>query len=224
MSGGVVRVAVDIVIFTLREGVLQVLLIRRGVPPFKGKWAFPGGFVEEAESLDAAALRELEEETGVSDVYLEQLYSFGDPKRDPRGRVLSISYFALLSSERELRSGTDAVDARWFPAYDAPRLAFDHRKILDYALVRLRYKLEWTTVGFELLPKKFTLTELQRVFEAVLGRKLDKRNFRRKILKLEILRALDERQRVGVQRPARLYKFSATEFEKLRGRGMIFPF
>jgi len=220
----VVRVAVDIVIFTLREGVLQVLLIRRGVPPFKGKWAFPGGFVEEAESLDAAALRELEEETGVSDVYLEQLYSFGDPKRDPRGRVLSISYFALLSSERELRSGTDAVDARWFPAYDAPRLAFDHRKILDYALVRLRYKLEWTTVGFELLPKKFTLTELQRVFEAVLGRKLDKRNFRRKILKLEILRALDERQRVGVQRPARLYKFSATEFEKLRGRGMIFPF
>ncbi len=219
-----VRVAVDIVIFTLREGVLQVLLIRRGVPPFKGKWAFPGGFVEEAESLDAAALRELEEETGVSDVYLEQLYSFGDPKRDPRGRVLSISYFALLSSERELRSGTDAVDARWFPAYDAPRLAFDHRKILDYALVRLRYKLEWTTVGFELLPKKFTLTELQRVFEAVLGRKLDKRNFRRKILKLEILRALDERQRVGVQRPARLYKFSATEFEKLRGRGMIFPF
>jgi len=224
VSGGVVRVAVDIVIFTLREGVLQVLLIRRGVPPFKGKWAFPGGFVEEAESLDAAALRELEEETGVSDVYLEQLYSFGDPKRDPRGRVLSISYFALLSSERELRSGTDAVDARWFPAYDAPRLAFDHRKILDYALVRLRYKLEWTTVGFELLPKKFTLTELQRVFEAVLGRKLDKRNFRRKILKLEILRALDERQRVGVQRPARLYKFSATEFEKLRGRGMIFPF
>ena len=138
VSRGAVRVAVDIVIFTLREGVLHVLLIRRGVPPFKGKWALPGGFVEEAESLDAAALRELEEETGVSDVYLEQLYSFGDPKRDPRGRVLSISYFALLSSERELRSGTDAADARWFPAYDAPRLAFDHRKILDYALVRLR--------------------------------------------------------------------------------------
>ena len=224
VSRGAVRVAVDIVIFTLREGVLHVLLIRRGVPPFKGKWALPGGFVEEAESLDAAALRELEEETGVSDVYLEQLYSFGDPKRDPRGRVLSISYFALLSSERELRSGTDAADARWFPAYDAPRLAFDHRKILDYALVRLRYKLEWTTVGFELLPKKFTLTELQRVFEAVLGRQLDKRNFRRKILKLEILRALDERRRAGVQRPARLYMFSATVFEKLRGRGMIFPF
>ena len=224
MSGGALRVAVDIVIFTLREAVLHVLLIRRGVPPFKGKWAIPGGFVKEAESLDAAARRELEEETGVRDVYLEQLYSFGDPNRDPRGRVLSISYFALLSSERELHSGTDAVDARWFPAYDVPRLAFDHRKILDYALVRLRYKLEWTTVGFELLPEKFTLTELQRVFEAVLGRQLDKRNFRRKILKLEILQALDERRRVGVQRPARLYTFSATKFEKLPGRGMIFPF
>ncbi len=219
------RVAVDIVLFSLKERELRVLLIRRGVSPFKGTWALPGGFVEKGETLRQTALRELKEETGVTDVYLEQLYSFGDPARDPRGRVITIAYFALLPSDSvELHFGTDAADARWFAAYDPPNLAFDHKEILNYALQRIRYKLEWTTVGFKLLPKKFTLTELQQVFEAILGKELDKRNFRRKIAKLGVLSPLEEFRKEGVQRPARLHTFSARKFEMLRERGLLFPF
>src|SRR5262245_44590970 len=150
------RVTVDIVIFTIREGELQVLLVKRGVPPFEGRWAIPGGFAEENESLENAALRELREETGLSEVYLEQLYTFGDPGRDPRGRVVTIAYYALVSADRAPpAAGTDAAEARWWPAGAAPALAFDHRKILDYALERLRNKLEYTTVGFQLLPERF---------------------------------------------------------------------
>src|SRR5262245_49727892 len=131
------KVTVDTVIFTIHDGALQALLVKRGVAPFKGRWAIPGGFVLEEESLDEAARRELKEETGVEDVYLEQLYSFGDPGRDPRGRVITISYFALIASEHStLKSGTDAAEASWFPVRDLPPLAFDHAKILDYALER----------------------------------------------------------------------------------------
>ena len=219
-----VRVAVDVVIFTIRDGALQVLLIRRGAPPFAGRHALPGGFVNEGESLDAAALRELREETGVRDVYLEQLYSFGDPGRDPRGRVVTVAYFALMASDRTpLRAGTDAVDAQWFPVDALPVLAFDHRRIVAYAVERLRNKLEYTTVGFQLLGEKFTLGELQAVYEAILGRRLDKRNFRRKIDLLGILTALRETKRTG-RKPARLYRFSAARFEKLKDKGILFPF
>ncbi|MEM4724984.1 MAG: NUDIX domain-containing protein, partial [Candidatus Hadarchaeum sp.] len=163
-------------------------MIRRRHPPYQGMWAIPGGFVEADESLDAAARRELAEETGVTDVYLEQLYTFGDPDRDPRKRVISVTYFALIpSGEVSLRAGDDATDARWFPVNDLPPLAFDHAAILDYALLRLRYKLEYSHVGFRLLPEEFTLTELQTAYEKVLGERLDKRNFRRKILQAGIL-------------------------------------
>jgi 8-oxo-dGTP diphosphatase len=219
------RVAVDVVIFRVRSGRLEVLLIKRGVAPFQGKWAIPGGFVLKDESLDAAALRELREETGVSDVYLEQLYTFGEPRRDPRGRILSVCYFALLSAEQPaVKAGSDAAEVLWAEAHKAPPLAFDHKEILGYSLQRLRWKLEWTTAGFKLLPKKFTLTELQRVYEAILGRALDKRNFRRKVELLGVLEALDEHKQEGIQRPARLYSFSARKFERLKDKGLLFPF
>jgi len=219
-----IRVTVDIVIFTIREARLHVLLVKRGIPPFQGRWAIPGGFVLEGESLDDAALRELREETGVADVYLEQLYSFGDLDRDPRGRVVTIAYYALVSADRAPPvAGTDAAEACWFSADELPELAFDHQRILDYAIERLRNKLEYTTVGFQLLPETFTLSELQVVYEAILGRRLDKRNFRRKLAILKILsptRVL----RGGVGKPARLYRFAASRFEKLKDKGILFPF
>lgn len=218
------KVTVDIVIFTIQSEELKVLLVKRGIPPFKGQLALPGGFVHEDESLDEAAMRELREETGVSDVYLEQLYSFGEPGRDPRERIITVSYYALISADRsQLAAGTDTTEADWWPVSKLPALAFDHRRILDYALERLRNKLEYTTVGFQLLPAKFSLTELQGVYEAILGKKLDKRNFRRKIELLKILKPISEYRRGG-QRPARLYRFAAARFEKLRDKGILFPF
>ena len=219
-----IRVAVDIVLFTVREKRLSVLLIERGIPPFQGTWAMPGGLVQPKESLEDAAVRELREETGVADIYLEQLYTFGEPGRDPRNRVVSVAYFALISPDHAPRAGTDAADARWWPIDECPQLAFDHRQVLDVALQRLRNKLEWTTVGFQLLPEKFTLTALQQVYEAILDKKIDKRNFRRKMALLKILTPLKEQQRDGQHRPAQLFKFSAGKFERLRDKGILFPF
>jgi 8-oxo-dGTP diphosphatase len=220
-----VRVAVDLVIFTIRDGALHALLIERALPPFEGRWALPGGFILRGESLADAALRELGEETGVRNVYLEQLYTFGDPDRDPRGRVVSVAYYALISADRApLSAGSDASAARWWPVADHPPLAFDHREILTYAVERLRNKLEYTTVGFQLLPPKFTLTQLQQVYEAILGRALDKRNFRRKMDLLGILSPLKEWAREGRSRPAQLFTFSAKRFEKLKDKGILFPF
>ena len=217
------QVTVDVVIFTIQQGVLKVLLVKRKIPPFIGQFAIPGGFVLEDEDLDQAAVRELREETGVSDVYLEQLYSFGNPDRDPRGRVVTVAYFALISADRKLKAGSDAAEAAWFSMDDLPPLAFDHATILNYALERLRNKLEYTTVGFQLLPEKFTLTELQEVYTAILGKELDKRNFRRKMSVLKILKPLPEYRRGG-QRPAQLYRFVAARFEKLKDKGILFPF
>lgn len=217
------QVTVDIVIFTIQQGVLKVLLVKRLIDPFIGQFAIPGGFVLEDEDLEQAAVRELREETGVSDVYLEQLYTFGNPDRDPRGRVVTVAYFALISADRKLKAGTDAAEAAWFPMDDLPPLAFDHATILNYALERLRNKLEYTTVGFQLLPEKFTLTELQEVYGAILGKNLDKRNFRRKMSVLKILKPLPEYRRGG-QRPAQLYRFVAARFEKLKDKGILFPF
>ena len=217
------KVAVDIVIFTIQAGTLNVLLVKRRIPPFKDQLAIPGGFVLPDENLEEAALRELQEETGVSEVYLEQLYSFGDPKRDPRGRVISIAYFALVSPSHQLQAGTDASEASWWPVHGVPSLAFDHKDILTYAIERLRNKLEYTTVGFQLLPAKFTLGELQVVYEAILDKKLDKRNFRRKMAELKLLKPLTE-YRNDVGRPAQLFQFVAARFEKLKDRGILFPF
>ncbi len=159
-------VTVDVVMMSLRQRDLQVLLIKRRAWPYEGMWAIPGGFVNIDESLETAAKRELQEETGVQDVYLEQLYTFGDPGRDPRTRVITVVYFALLDSERlQVRAADDAADVGWFSVYDLPPLAFDHEKILQYSLERLRGKLDYTTIAFSLLPEQFTLRELQRVIQ-----------------------------------------------------------
>ena len=200
-------VTVDIVLLTIRDRRLHLLLIRRLAKPFENRYALPGGFVREEESLDAAATRELYEETGVAKVYLEQLYTFGDLKRDPRGRVITVAYYALVPQTHVLRAGTDASDAAWFPIAELPPLAFDHRRIVEYAHQRIRNKLDYTNVGFELLPDKFTLTELQLVHEAILGENLDKRNFRRKIILKGIVHPTKEWQHTG-RKPAQLYRFS----------------
>lgn len=200
-------VTVDVVLFTIRDRQLNLLLIKRLAKPFEHRYALPGGFVLENESLDAAAIRELREETGVTDVYLEQLYTFGDPKRDPRGRVITIAYYALVTQNHVLQAGTDASDASWFPITALPPLAFDHAKIVQSAHQRIRNKLDYTNVGFELLPERFTLTELQLVHEAILGQPLDKRNFRRKIVQQGIVKPTKQFQATG-RKPAQLYRFS----------------
>lgn len=200
-------VTVDVVLFTIRDRRLHLLLIKRLAQPYENRYALPGGFVREDESLDAAAVRELREETGVDSVYLEQLYTFGDPKRDPRGRVITVAYYALVPHNQTLHAGTDASDAAWFPITELPPLAFDHRKIAEYAHQRIRNKLDYTSVGFELLEDKFTLSELQLVHEAILGQELDKRNFRRKITQKGIVKPTKEWQQTG-RKPAQLYRFS----------------
>ncbi|HFC08409.1 MAG TPA: NUDIX hydrolase [Chloroflexi bacterium] len=217
-------VTVDIVAFTVRQNRLHVLLIRRGRAPFAGKWALPGGFVSMEESLEAAAARELAEETGVENAYLEQLYTYGDPERDPRGRVITVAYFALIPADATVRAegGDDAAQACWFPIDDLPPLAFDHGKIITYALRRLRYKLEYTAVGFQLLPETFTLSELQQVYEIILGEKLDKRNFRRRILQSGVIEATPHYQRGREGRPARLYRYKPDAVAEVKAR-RLFP-
>ena len=215
-------VSVDVVIFTLREDDLQVLLVQRKTPPFEGRWAIPGGFVEQDKSLEVAARRELAEETGVRDVYLEQLYTFGDPCRDPRGRVITVAYLALIPSPLTVEPSSDASDARWWSVYGLPsRLAFDHDKVLAYALQRLRYKLEYTAAGFQLLPPTFTLTEIQQAYEIVLGEPLDKRNFRRRILEASILEEAGQASE-GRGRPAKTYRFRDDAVAETKAR-RLFP-
>ncbi len=214
-------VTVDVVIFTLRDDDLQVLLVKRKSAPYAGRWAIPGGFVRIDEPLEEAARRELSEETGVRDVYMEQLYTFGDPKRDPRERVITVAYFALVPAPLAVRAGGDASDACWWSMYGLPPLAFDHADILDYALTRLRYKLEYTAVGFQLLPDTFTLSELQKAYEVVLGATLDKRNFRRKILEAQVIEETGE-FRTGEGRPAMLYRYRSDAVAEVRAR-RLFP-
>ena len=214
-------VTVDIVILTIRNNDLKLLLIRRKGPPYEGMWAIPGGFIEMNEGLEAAALRELKEETGVEQVYIEQLYTFGEPERDPRTRVITVSYLALVEASqiKKLEAGSDADRAEWFSAYDLPDLAFDHHQIAGYALNRVRSKLEYTNIAYQLLPEKFTLTELQRVYEIILNEKLDKRNFRKRLSIKErepvakhadkdfMLEELDETRPGGNYGPTKLYRF-----------------
>lgn len=214
-------VTADVIIFTLRDNDLQVLLVQRKHPPFEGRWAIPGGFVSKDESLEAAARRELKEETGVHDLYLEQLFTFGDPKRDPRGRVITVSYFALVPAPLAVKAGSDASNARWWPVNKLPALAFDHARILNYALQRLRYKLEYTAAGFQLLPPAFSLTDIQTAYEIILGEPLDKRNFRRRILQGNILEETGEFM-LSRGRPAKLYRFREDAVAEVKTR-RLFP-
>lgn len=212
--------AVDCVVFGLRGAALSVLLIERALPPFEGSWALPGGFVHVDETIDAAAQRELEEEAGVSISYLEQLYTFGAVERDPRERVVTVAYYALVNPEgMQLEARTDARRAEWFDVASLPRLAFDHARIVDVALERLRSKVRYRPIGFGFLPDRFTLTELQRTYEAVLGRSLDKRNFRKKLLALGFVVAADGRQTGVRHRAAQLYRFDATRYDELVADG-----
>jgi 8-oxo-dGTP diphosphatase len=216
-------VTTDVVIFTLRHLDLQVLLIKRANWPFQGHWAIPGGFVKMDESLEESARRELWEETGVQDVYLEQLYTFGNPGRDPRTRVITVAYMAVTSADQAtIQAGSDATEAQWWSMYDLPHdLAFDHAAILDYALTRLRYKLEYTAVGFELLPEEFTLAELQATYEVILGEKLDKANFRKKLAKANVVEATGHYRQTG-GRPAELYRYPEDAVAEVKAR-RLFP-
>jgi 8-oxo-dGTP diphosphatase len=215
-------ITVNVVIFALRRTDLQSLLVRRRRWPYEALWAIPGGFVELDEALEAAALRKLEEETGLTNVYLEQLYTFGAPQRDPRDRVITVAYFAVVRATRIVpRTADDAEHVCWYPVNDLPPLAFDHAEILTYALTRLRYKLEYTAVGFELLPEEFTLTELQTAYEIVLGEGLDKRNFRRKILSAGVIEP-SSGYRSGEGRPARLYRYRQDAAAEVKAR-RLFP-
>ncbi len=214
---------VDCVVFGLDESELKVLLIERALEPFKGKWALPGGFVRVDETLDEAARRELAEEAGLKNVFLEQLYSFGSVERDPRERIVSVAYYALVKmAAHATKAATDAADAQWFPVSKVPKLAFDHAEILKTALDRLKGKVRYEPIGFELLPPKFTLSQLQQLYEAVLGNELDKRNFRKKVLSFDLLVPLKETQMTGRHRPAQLFRFDADKYEKLRKKGFNF--
>lgn len=217
-------VTVDIVVFGYAgRGRLSILLIQRGGEPFKGSWALPGGFVEIDEDLEASALRELEEETGVRDIYLEQLYTFGTPGRDPRGRVISVAYYALVNLQDHPASpASDADRAEWFSLDDIPELAFDHADILSVARQRLSTKVRYQPIGFELLPEAFTLAELQTLYETILEvDELNKRNFRTRIKDLDILEEAGKQSGVA-HRPAVLYRFNRTKYDDLvkRNQGL----
>jgi 8-oxo-dGTP diphosphatase len=214
---------VDIVVFALDQNELQVMLIERDLEPFAGRWALPGGFVRVDETLDEAAKRELQEETGLVDIFLEQLYTFGEVARDPRERVVTVAYYALVNlTGHAVQASTDARNAAWFPVSDLPKLAFDHRKILDTALDRLRGKVRYQPIGFELLPEKFTLRQLQHLYEIILDRPLDKRNFRKKVHGMGVLKETSEIEKDVAHRAAQLFRFNKPAYDRLTRRGFHF--
>ncbi len=216
------QVTTDMVVFTIASHRLQILLIKRGTKPFKGMWALPGGRVNKGEPLEQTASRELKEETGVKNIFLEQLYTFGRPDRDPRGRVISVAYFALINQQPKLQATTDAVAAKWFFIRKLPKLAFDHQEIVNYALKRLRWKLEYTNIARNLLPANFSLSQLQDVYEIILNKNIDKRNFRRKILSLNLIKPVRQLKKKVPFRPPKLWTFRTDKHIILTKRELIF--
>lgn len=207
-----VVIATDIVIFTIDEGELKVLMIKMKKDPFKGMWAVPGGLVRVNESVDDSAKKHLKNKTGVDNVYLEQLYTFGEVDRDPLGRVVSVAYFALIPNNSiALKTTEEYEKVDWFSIKKLPKLAYDHHKIVKMAVERLKAKLEYSNIVYGLLPKEFTLTELQKMYELILEKELDKRNFRKKILSLNIIKNTNKRTIGEASRPAELYKFISTK-------------
>lgn len=205
-------VTVDVQFFTVKDGKLQILLVKRASWPFAGYWALPGGFVNMTEDLETAAAREIYEEVGVKDLFLEQLYTFGDPKRDPRTRVITVSYFALAPETEIKKLQKDEVkEARYFPVDKLPKLAFDHKKIVEFGIQRLKNKLGYSNIVFGLLPKVFSLSQVQDVYEVIYGRKIDKRNFRKWILSSGLLVSTGKKKSGQAHRPALLYKFAKRE-------------
>jgi 8-oxo-dGTP diphosphatase len=201
------QINTNVVLYTLRDGQLKLLLVRRGADPFKSMWALPGGQLQGDEEPEASALRALEEGTGVSGVYVEQLYTFGAPQRDPRRRAIAISYFALIASDRlQLQAAMDAEGVGWFSLHELPQLAFDHAQMVTVARQRLAAKLAYSTIALQFMPDRFTLSELQEVYETILDEKMDKRNFRKRILAMEQVLETEQVRRSGSHRPARLYR------------------
>jgi len=220
-----IHLAVDAVVFGYTPNRrIRVLLIQRKYPPFAGQWALPGGFVNEGESLETAVSRELREETGLEINYLEQLYTFGEPGRDPRKRVVSVVYFALVRPDAfQLHAQSDADDAAWFDIHELPQLAFDHANIVEAAIQRLQSKITYEPVGFELLGEKFPFSELQALYETLLEDQIDHRNFRKKLKSIGILEELKEtRKQAGSGRPARLYRFNKERYFQLKEEGVMF--
>ena len=215
---------VDCIIFGLdAQQELKVMLIQRDIPPFKGQWAIPGGFVRIEETLEEAALRELQEETGIHHIFLEQLYTFGDLGRDPRDRTVTVAYYALINLvEQKIQASTDARAAEWFAISNIPQLAFDHNQILQIAIARLRSKIRYEPIGFELLPQNFSLSQLQRLYETVLDRPLDKRNFRKKILGMDLLIDTGKVEHNVAHRAAKLYHFDENKYLQLKQKGFNF--
>ncbi len=216
-------VTTDCVIFGFDGNELKVLLVERGIEPFKGCWALPGGFLNPYESAETGALRELKEETGIKNAYIEQLHTYSTPDRDPRERVITIAYIALVKLQ-EVKGGDDAADAKWFPVNNTPKLAFDHDLILRDALCRLRERIHFHPIGYDLLPEKFTMKALQTLYEAVLGVHFDRRNFAKKMQHLDILIQLDETIWPTPKREAKLFKFNLEKYNELKRRGFRLEF
>ncbi len=216
-------VTTDCVIFGFDGMKLRVLLVERGNEPFKGRWAFPGGFLQMDESAETGALRELQEETGLKGAYIRQFHTFSDPNRDPRERVLTIAYYALVRMQ-EVKGGDDAAKAAWFALGEVPSLAFDHDLILRMALKELRKQIHFEPIGFELLPEKFTIKELQLLYEVILDVKFDRRNFYNKMLHLEILTQLDETVFNSPKKEAYLFKFNPEKYNELKQKGFRLEF
>jgi len=208
------EITVDVVIITIKDDALKVLLVKRTNEPFKGRWAIPGGFIRLSENLDEAALRVLKEKTNVDNIYLEQLYTFGDPLRRTDARVITCAYFALIREEDV--DVFDSEDVTWHEIYDLPPLAFDHKEIIEYSLKRTRERLEMCPVAYQLLNEKFTLTEMQRAYELIMNKTLDKRNFRKKALTSKGLRELNEYSKAKSKRPAKLYTFDEISLNSKR--------
>ena len=216
-------VTTDCVIFGFDGSELQVLLIERGIEPFKGKWAFPGGFLNMDETAGEGAMRELKEETGLENAYIEQFNTYSEPGRDPRERVITIAHYALVRIQ-EVKGGDDAAKAQWFPIDEVPQLAFDHDKILRDAMRKLRERIHFEPIGFELLPEKFTMRDLQILYESILGVKFDRRNFAKKMMHYELLNQLDETVRPTAKRDALLYSFNKENYELFKKKGFQMEF
>ncbi|MDU1891782.1 MAG: NUDIX domain-containing protein [Dysgonomonas sp.] len=216
-------VTTDCVIFGFDEGELKILLIERGIEPYKGKWALPGGFLDMDEDAETCARRKLLQETCLENIFMEQLYTFSAVERDPRYRVVSIAYYALVKlSDYDAKAGTDTANIKWFPISEIPELAFDHNKIVDMAKERLKGKIKYQPIGFELLPERFTIPELHQLYESALQTNLDRRNFRKKMLSFGLLVDENELATGARHRAPKLYSFNKEKYEKLSKDGFYF--
>ena len=216
-------VTTDCVIFGFDGVKLKVLLVERGMAPYKGRWAFPGGFLNMDESAEEGALRELKEETGLEGAYIRQFHTFSAPQRDPRERVITIAYYALVRMQ-EVKGGDDASDARWFALDEVPPLAFDHDQILRKAEKTLRQQIHFEPVGFELLPEKFTIKQLQNLYEAILDMRFDRRNFYNKMRRLGMLELTGDTANPSQRREANLFSFNAENYAELKSKGFQLEF